>query len=209
MNKLVKAALFLAASAVPLASMAMPEAYIEGVHYKATPTRLATSDDTKVEVVEVFSYACPHCFHFEPLVEKWAAALPDNVKFVRVPAIFRESWLQLAKLYYTAEATGDLERLHPLIFKAIHVDKKRLNTEAQILDFVADQGIDRDAFEKMMGSMTVQAKVKKALAISQQSGITGVPSMIVNGQYSTDAPMAGSMEEMLKTVDFLVQKQSK
>ena len=59
-----------------------------------------------------------------------------------------------------------------------------------------------------MNSMSVKSKVNKALVLSQASGITGVPAMIVNGQYRTDAPLAGGMTEMLKTVDFLIQKQT-
>lgn len=208
MNRMVKAALFFAASMLPLVTMAMPEAFIEGVHYKATPTRLATSDDNKIEVIELFSYSCPHCFRLDPQVHEWKETLPENVTFKQVPAIFRDSWLQLARVFYAAEATGDLEKLHPLIFNAIHVEKRRLQTEDQLLDFVAEQGIDRDGFEKMMNSMTVKAKVKKALVLSQTSGITGVPAMIVNGQYRTDAPLAGGMDQMLRTVDFLIQKQT-
>jgi len=209
MNKMIKAAIFLGASLLPLSSMAMPEAFIDGVHYKATPTRLATNDENKIEVIELFSYSCPHCFNLDPQVQLWKETLPENVTFTHVPAIFRDSWMQLARVFYAAEATGDLEKLHPLLFNAIHVEKLRLQTEEQLLDFVAKQDIDRDAFEKMMNSMTVRAKVKKALVLSQTSGITGVPAMIVDGQYRTDAPLAGSMEDMLKTVDFLIQKESK
>jgi len=208
MNKMVKAALFLTIAIVPLTSMAMPEAFIDGVHYTATPTKLATSDESKVEVVELFSYSCPHCFQLEPEVQKWKETLSENVSFIQVPAIFRDSWMQLARVFYAAEATGDLETLHSLIFNAIHVNKRRLQTEEQLLDFVAEQGIDRDDFEKMMNSMTVNLKVKKAQVLSKKSGVTGVPSMIVNGQYRTDAPLAGGMTEMLNTVDFLIQKQA-
>jgi len=208
MNKMIKAALFLGASLLPLSSMAMPEAFIDGVHYKATPTRLATNSEDKIEVIELFSYSCPHCFRLDPQVQKWKETLPENVKFTHVPAIFRDSWLQLARVFYAAEATGNLEKLHPLLFNAIHVEKRRLQTEEQLLDFVAEQDIDREAFAKTMKSMSVSGKVKKALMLSQNSGITGVPAMIVNGQYRTDAPLAGSMTEMLKTVDFLIQKES-
>jgi len=208
MNKMLKAALLLSASLLPLSSMAMPEAFIDGVHYKATPTRLATNSDNKIEVIELFSYSCPHCFRLDPQVQQWKETLPENVTFTHVPAIFRDSWLQLARVFYAAEATGDLEKLHPLLFNAIHVEKRRLQTEEQLLDFVAEQNIDRDAFAKTMKSMSVAGKVKKALMLSQNSGITGVPAMIVNGQYRTDAPLAGSMTDMLKTVDFLIQKES-
>ncbi len=210
MKKLLKFVAVMGLVATPfLTASAMPEAYVEGTHYAKTAQRLATTtEDNKIEVVELFSYSCPHCFRLDPLVMEWKKTLPENVKFVHVPAIFRDSWLQLARVFYAAEAMGELERLHPIIFNAIHVEKKRLNTEEQLLDFIEEQGIDRAAFEKMMNSFTVKAKVKKALILSQASGVTGVPAMIVNGKYRTDAPLAGSMEEMMKAVDFLIQKES-
>ncbi|MFW5447891.1 MAG: thiol:disulfide interchange protein DsbA/DsbL, partial [Methylophagaceae bacterium] len=164
MKKMITAAaLLLGATLLPISAMAMPEAYIAGVHYKSTASLLATSTEEKVEVIEMFSYACPHCYDLDPLIEEWKQTLPENVVFVAVPAIFRDSWLELAKLFYTAEATGDLDTLHPLIFKAIHEEKRRMVTEDDMLDFVADQGIDRESFEKMMNSFAVKGKVKKAL----------------------------------------------
>lgn len=210
MKKILKFVAVMGLVATPfLTASAMPEAYVEGTHYAKTAQRLATTtEDNKIEVIELFSYSCPHCFRLDPLVMEWKKTLPENVKFVHVPAIFRDSWLQLARVFYAAEAMGELDRLHPIIFNAIHVEKKRLNTEEQLLDFIEEQGIDRAAFEKMMNSFTVKAKVKKALILSQASGVTGVPAMIVNGKYRTDAPLAGSMEEMMKAVDFLIQKES-
>tara|TARA_R110002050_G_scaffold9504_1_gene32993 strand:+ start:130482 stop:131114 length:633 start_codon:yes stop_codon:yes gene_type:complete len=208
MKKMIKAILILGASLLPLAGMATPLAYVEGVHYKPTAQRIATSDEKVVEVIEMFSYSCPHCFNLDPQIHEWEKTLPENVSFSRVPAIFRDSWLQLARVFYAAEVTGDLEKLHSVMFSAIHVDKRRLETEEQLLDFIAEQDIDRDKFAKTMDSFSVKGKVKKALLVSQTSGITGVPSMIVNGKYIVDAPMAGGMEEMLKVVDFLVQQES-
>jgi thiol:disulfide interchange protein DsbA len=208
MKKMIKAILILGASMLPLTGMATPLAYVEGVHYKPTAQRIATSDEKVVEVIELFSYSCPHCFNLDPQVHEWEKKLAENVTFSRVPAIFRDSWLQLARVFYAAEATGDLEKLHSVIFNAIHVEKRRLETEDQLLDFVAEQGIDRDIFAKTMNSFSVKGKVKKALLLSQTSGITGVPSMMVNGKYIVDAPMAGGMPEMLKVVDFLVQQES-
>lgn len=179
MKKLLTVASTIMALSISYNAMATPLAYVEGVHYQPTAQRMATSGEQLIEVVEMFSYSCPHCFSLEPQVMEWKKTLPENVKFVRVPAIFRDSWLQLAKVFYAAEATGDLEKLHGLLFNAIHVEKRRLTTEGQLLDFVAEQGIDRDSFEKAMNSFTVKSKVKQALVMSQASGITGVPSMIV------------------------------
>lgn len=208
MGKSMKAALSLCAFLLPISVIATPLAYIEGVHYKPTTQRLAVSDKNVIEVVEMFSYSCPHCFRLDPQVAEWKKTLPDNVKFTPVPAIFRDSWLQLARVFYAAEASGDLEKLHPLIFNAIHVKKRRLQTEKQLLDFVAEQGIDRDDFAKKMNSFAVKSKVKKALVMSQTSGITGVPAIIVNGKYQTDTPMAGSQEGLFQVVDFLIQQES-
>lgn len=207
MKNIIKA-VALSVSLMATTAIAMPLAFVEGVHYAPTTQRMATTDENMIEVVELFSYSCPHCFSLDPQVQEWKKTLPENVKFVHVPAIFRDSWLQLAKVFYAAEATGDLEKLHPLLFNAIHVEKRKLNTEKQLLDFVAEQGIDRDTFVKAMNSFAVNGKVKKALVMSQTSGITGVPAMVVNGKYRTDAPLAGSMEDMLKVTDFLIQQES-
>lgn len=209
MKKMIKAILILAASLLPLVGMSTPLAYVEGVHYKPTTQRIATSDKNVIEVIELFSYSCPHCFNLDPQVQQWQKTLPENVSFNHVPAIFRDSWLQLARVFYAAEVTGDLETLHSAIFNAIHVGKRRLETEEQLLAFVAEQGIDADMFAKTMNSFSVKGKVKKALLLSQSSGITGVPSMIVNGKYIVDAPMAGGMVELLKVVDFLIEQESK
>ena len=209
MKKIIKAILILAASLLPLVGMSTPLAYVEGVHYKPTTQRIATSDQNVIEVIELFSYSCPHCFNLDPQVKQWQKTLPENVSFSHVPAIFRDSWLQLARVFYAAEVTGDLETLHSAIFNAIHVEKRRLQNEEQLLAFVAEQGIDADMFAKTMNSFSVKGKVKKALLLSQSSGITGVPSMIVNGKYIVDAPMAGGMVELLKVVDFLIEQESK
>lgn len=181
--------------------------YQLGQHYAETGKQMPRNDNSeKVKVVELFSYSCPHCFRLDAQVSQWKETLPDNAEFQLVPAIFRDSWLQLARVFYAAEQTGDLEMLHPKLFHAIHVEKRRLTTEDELLDFVEEQGIDREAFAKQMDSFAVQTKVKKALVMSQTSGITGVPSMIVDGKYRTDAPQAGSLEDMLDVVDHLVAK---
>lgn len=197
----------LMAGLVSTSASAVPMSYVEGTHYFPTPEKLMTStEDGQVEVVEMFSYTCPHCFRLDPAIEEWKKTLPENVHFVRVPAIFRDSWLELAKVYYAAEATGNLEMLHPKLFNAIHVEKRRLTTEGQLLDFVAEQGIDRDEFAKAMNSFSVKGKVKNALIMSQTSGITGVPSFIVNGEYRTDASSAGGADELFEVVDLLIEQ---
>lgn len=188
-------------------AVAMPYSYVEDVHYKATKQRLATSTTEGVEVVELFFYGCPHCFNLELTVGDWKKDLPDDVKFSYVPAIFNDKWIPLAKAFYAAEAIGQLETIHPLIFDAIHLDNKRIYTEDAIIDFVAEQGIDRAEFEKAMKSFAVKTKVNKAKKMTVDSGIDGVPSLIVNGKYITGAQLAGGQEEIFDVVDFLVEQE--
>jgi thiol:disulfide interchange protein DsbA len=191
---------------VSTAGWAVPMSFVEGTHYSPTAEKLNIAEEGKVVVVEMFSYTCPHCYALEPEVEAWKETLADDVEFVKVPAIFRDSWLELAKVYYAAEATGDLEMLHPKLFSAIHVDKRRLNTEDQLLDFVEEQGIDREAFAKAMNSFSVKGKVKNALIMSRTSGITGVPAFIVDGSYRTNASSAGGGENLFDVVDMLIEQ---
>lgn len=207
MRKLVNTlAAGLLAGLISTSAWAVPMSYVEGTHYFPTAEKLNTANAEKVVVVEMFSYTCPHCFSLEPEIDAWKKTLADNVEFVKVPAIFRDSWLELARVFYAAEATGDLDMLHPKLFSAIHVDKRKLNTEDELLDFVEEQGIDRDAFLKTMNSFSVKGKVKQALIMSRTSGITGVPSFIVNGEYRTDASSAGGAEDLFKVVDMLIQQ---
>lgn len=196
----------LLAGLMSASAWAVPLSYVEGTHYFPTTEKLSTSEADKVVVVEMFSYTCPHCFSLEPAIDEWKETLADNVEFVKVPAIFRDSWLELARVFYAAEATGDLAMLHPKLFNAIHVEKRQLNTEDQLLDFVEEQGIDREAFLKTMNSFSVKGKVKQALIMSRTSGITGVPSFIVNGEYRTDASSAGSSQDLFKLVNMLIEQ---
>lgn len=187
-------------------SVAVAADYVEGTHYKKTPERLAKFSPGSTEVAVLFSYTCPFCFRLEPYLKQWEKVIPDDVNLVHVPAIFRDSWLEMARVFYAAEATGDLATLHPKLFDAIQVDKRRLDTESLLLDFVAEQGIDRDNFLSVMNSMSVRSKVRQALLMSQNSGVEGVPSIIVNGQYRTDAPMAGGLENMTSVAEYLISK---
>jgi len=206
MNKLIKAFLVLTLSLTSIGVTALPLAYVEGEHYKLTTQRLAVSGEGTTDVVELFMYTCPHCYHLEPEVEDWQKSIEGEgkVNFIQIPAVFGPNQIPLATAFYAAEALGLSEKLHPLLFDAIHEDGMNLSSQKAILDYVAQQDVDRASFEKMMGSFGVKAKVKKAAALTNMSGISGVPSFVVNGRYHTSGPMAGSIEAMFEIVDFLV-----
>ena len=182
----------------------------EGVHYERLPVAVATADGTKVEVVEVFSYACIHCKNFDPDLEAWLLEQPDSVDFRRVPAVFNETWAILARAFYAAEALGVGERVHAPIFHAIHdrgIDLRRPELLAALFEEMA--GVDPAEFQQVFASFSVRGRVQQADAQGRAYRVTGVPAMIVDGAYRVDARMAGSNEQMLAVVEHLVARQNR
>ncbi len=204
MKKLAYLFLMLSFAAAP----AIAADFVAGKDYEVIDQQETDSGD-KVEVLEFFWYGCPHCNTFEPFVNKWKQNLSDNVAFKRVPAVFRPSWKVQARAYYALQAMGKLEELHPKIFDAIHKQRKRLDSMNKMADFVASQGVDREAFIKQYQSFSIDGKVRKANKLVKNYKITGVPTVAVNGKYKVDGRMAGSYDRMIKIMDYLIAKESR
>ncbi len=177
----------------------------EGVDYELVNPPQPT-ERGKIEVVEFFSYACPHCAHFEPVLEKWIKALPKDVVFRRVPVIFRQQWEAPARLYYTLEALGQVDRLHGAAFKAIHQEGVNLFTEAAVTDWAVKNGVDRKKFSDTYHSFTVDSLMRRSKEMTAAYTIPGVPTVAVAGKYKTPDNFSGSHEDMLKLVDALIAK---
>lgn len=166
-----------------------------------------TSDASKIEVVELFWYGCPHCYHLEPALTKWAAGLPSDVVFVRTPAILGPSWEILARAYYTAEMLGVLDKIHEPLFKAIHEGKQKFTNEDELAKFFVAQGVDDKQFRDTFKSFGVAAKLNRAKQMTQRYGLTGVPALIINGKYRTSVSDAGGQEQMLELTDKLIAEE--
>ena len=190
-------------SALAFAGVAETE-YKEGVHYEIIKPAQPTDDPDRIEVTEVFWYGCPHCYDFEPYLEKWLEAKPDDVNFVRIPGVFNRSWVPHARAFYAAEALRVQDKIHLPLFNAIHKHRQKVFDQASIAALAAANGIDAGDWEKAYSSPGVDFKVKQANKRSVGYRITGVPAMIVNGKYRTSGRMAGSNGDMLKVVDMLV-----
>ena len=198
----------LLACLLPLsATAAGPEKYLEGTHYLLVTPAVPTADPKSIEVVELFWYGCSHCFHFEPLLAGWLKTKPADVKFRRIPAVFAQQWVPHARAMYAAEALGALDKLHKPLFEAIHADKRRIFDEESIMVFAGEAGFNLDEFRQAYESPTVDGKTKMATMATRDYGIEGVPSVLVNGKYRITATLAGSQENILKVVDFLIAKE--
>lgn len=184
-------------------------AWDEGIEYRVIKPPVPTQTGSKIEVVELFWYGCPHCFHLEPLIKQWKKNKPANVEFVRIPAIFSKHWELLAKAFYTAEVLGVLDKIHTPLFDEIHVRKKHLNNKSELKAFFVKHGVKAEDFDNTFDSFMVNIKVNRARDLSKRYGIDGVPSLVVNGKYLTDGPMASGHENLIKVLDFLIKKEGK
>jgi thiol:disulfide interchange protein DsbA len=182
---------------------------VEGTHYVklSTPAPVTLpSPDKKIEVVEFFSYACPHCSALEPLIEPWAKKLPADVAFRQVPVGFSAVYQVLQKTYYALEEMGQLPNVHRKLFAAIHQQNKRLGTESDVTAFVTANGVDAAKFTEAYRGFGVNTKVNRAKQLSEAYKIDGVPAIGVQGRYYTAASLAGTHERALAVAEFLIQK---
>ncbi|MGN6701344.1 MAG: thiol:disulfide interchange protein DsbA/DsbL [Burkholderiaceae bacterium] len=213
---LIAAAGFAFLATTAAASPANPQS---GVDYRTLDKPQQTESGKKVEVMEFFWYNCPHCNAFEPDLEGWIKKQGDAIDFKRVPVAFRESFIPQQKLYYALEAMGKVDAMQAKIFHAIHVEHKSLNTDAEIADYIAQQGIDKQKFLATYNSFGVQSKVRQAAQLMEVYRIDGVPTVTIAGRYITSPSIVsagnGRMAEpelhaaTLKVMDYLVAKAAK
>lgn len=166
------------------------------------------ADPSKIEVMEFFWYGCPHCYHFEPFIKAWLKTKPDNVVFVRQPAVFNAHWAAHAKAFFTAEALGVLDKLHEDLYDAIQNKKETLESESDLAKFFAERGVKEEDFHKAYKSFGVDAKMRQAEVLAPSYGVDGTPTIIVNGKYRVGAAKAKSFDKMIETTNFLIKKES-
>lgn len=184
-------------------------AYVAGSDYQVISPAVKTSQPDKVVVTEVFWYGCPHCFRFEPYVQRWAAELPEGVVFEHVPSVIVSRWKEHARAYYAFQMMGALEQLHTAFFDALHLKRQRLDDLDAIAGFVAEQGLDEKAFRENYASFAVETQLNKNGRKEQRYGHNGVPAVIVNGKYLVTGSLAGSNERMIQIMNFLVAQELK
>jgi thiol:disulfide interchange protein DsbA len=180
--------------------------YDEGIEYKLLNKVQPAPTDGKVQVIEFFSYACPHCYRFEPYIESWMKTKADNVEFIHVPAVFNANWEALASLYYAAEVLGVQDKMHPIIFEAMHGEGKHARSLDDLKVVFAANGVSGEKLDQALSSFTVAAKTRKAKNMTKAYGIESVPNVVVQGKYMTNGTLAESHGNVFKVVDFLSEK---
>ena len=178
----------------------------EGFDYRVLPITQPIDAKGKVEVIEFFWYGCPHCYEFEPELKGWIKRQNKDVVFKKVPIAFREELMPHSQLFYALETLGKGDALNDKVMFAMHRENKRLLNENEIADWVAAQGVDRNAFLAAYRSFAVLSKARAANQLGNAYRIDGVPTVAVQGKYITSPSIAGSRAKAVNIMDFLVNK---
>jgi len=176
-----------ACSADSAPAAAAAKQWVEGSDYAVIDPPVATSTGDKVEIVEVFSYACPHCAHFQPYADELKSQLPGNAQFVLVPAVFNPSWEPFARAFYTAQTLGLVDKTHQALFDAIHRDHLPLNTIDALANFYGGYGTAPASFLGTANSFIIDAKMSHAAELVRSYGVEATPTLVVNGKYRVGA----------------------
>lgn len=210
----------IAAGLVASTAFASPTQPTAGVEYVnlATPQPSQTAGK-KVEVIEFFMYHCPHCHSLEPMMEQWVKKQGDNIIFKRIHMPFTGPNDPEAHLYLTLEAMGKADEMQAKIFKAMHVDRVRLNKEDVIMDWVPKNGIDKAKFVETWNSFGVVSKLRRLPQVLNNYKVDGVPTIVIDGKYMTAPSVVGAsfkapnepqlFQATLQVMDALVAKVQK
>ena len=180
--------------------------YQEGVQFTRLKQPMPVGTGAQIEVLEVFSYACAHCAHLEPTMEKWRKAIPKNAKFTALPAIFHESWAAYARAYYAAEQLNIVEKTHGPLFKAIYEQKKQFSNVADMASWYAAYGVTAKQFTDAFTAPGMEAKLKRVMALTPRYEVAGTPTLIIDGKYSFDVTSAGGIDKVAALLNFLIEK---
>jgi protein dithiol oxidoreductase (disulfide-forming) len=207
--RMIMALGLLLGSAAAQAQDGKPAPYQEGLHYfliEGAPVQAGGP----IEVVEAFSYLCSHCNTFEPYVNAWKKRKPEGVEFRRIPVVFgRGSWELYARGYVTAEMLKVGEEAHTAMMDRLWKEKAIMRTMDELADFYSQFGVDPEKFLATASSFAVDSKIKRDQLKLQAYGITGTPSLVVNGKYRvTGSAAVPSFDVMLDVVNYLIEQES-
>ena len=167
---------------------------------------METRDPAKIEVVEVFSYTCIHCYHLEHTLETWLQTLPNDVDFHRLPMV-TQRMRPFAQAFFTAETLGVLERLHMPIFAAIHdhgIDMSRPQYIRRL--FVREAEVNEEDFDRTFDSFGVQGRVNQADGQVRTYRVMATPTLVINGRYVVEASKSGP-EAMFLIANYLIEQE--
>ena len=159
----------------------------------------------KIEVIDFFWYGCPYCNELQPALEDWIRHKPADVVLRRIPVILKDTWAPHARIYYTLEALGEVERLHQQVYHGYHVDKLYMSKSGVMADWAVKNGIDRQKWLDTYSSPEVDRKVLRAEELTRLYNVQGTPSLVVDGRYLTSSNMVETVPGVIPVLNDLIR----
>jgi len=201
-----------------------PTQWAEGTHYFRIEPPQPTSTPGKIEVVDVFSYACPACNQFQPTLNKLKAALPPNAQMTYLPAGFNpsEDWPVFQRAFLTAQALGVADQSHDAMYDAVWgkgdlsvidrstrrlLPQSRQPTIADIAKFYTRYGVKETDFAATANSFSIESQIKRSDARVRDYQVDGTPTLIVNGKYRVTPGSAGGALQTIDLVLYLIGRE--
>ncbi len=204
---LIRTALTVLAATFPAGvAVAAPLQLTEGQNFAQLATPEPTATGKKIEVLEVFSYGCIHCFEFEPAMREWQKRTPADVQLSLMPATFNTTFAMFARGYYAAEALGVAKKLHEAVFDAVWVKKLPVPDMDALANLYAGLGVDRDKFMAATKSPEVEAALRSAGRKSERMKVGGTPALYVDGKYQVLLTGVTSYNDIIQRLDALIFK---
>ena len=192
------------ALAFPGAATAQEIRARQNIEYRLIPAQPAEAGE-RIEVIDFFWYGCPYCNELQPAMEEWLKRKPDDVVLRRVPVILRDSWAPHARIYYTLELLGEVERLHLAVYHSYHVEQLSMSKPEVMEQWAAKHGIERQRWINAYFSPEVDARIARAFQATKRYDVQGTPSVVVDGRYLTSSSMTPSVRGVMPVVEDLVR----
>lgn len=196
-------------SMLSLSANAQVSLFKEGTHYEV----IAQTATKKPEVKEYFSYWCPACFQFEPLVAQFKENLPQGVKLTKVHVNFmnltsRDLQGEATKAMMIARAMKEEEKYTAAIFNYIHTQRAMISSFDDLRKIFVVNGADAEKFDKLAASFSVNSLVKRNnKSIDDfREHLTGVPTFIVNGKFKPTFKNDMTVDDMINLVVWLTKQ---
>jgi thiol:disulfide interchange protein DsbA len=178
----------------------------QNVEYRLIEPQTPETGD-RIEVIDFFWYGCPYCNQLQPALEAWIKRKPADVAVRRIPVIpkDKDTWAPHARIYYTLELLGEVERLHLKVYHSYHVEELHMSKPDVMEQWAVKNGIERAKWIDAYFSPEVDAKVARAKRLTQAYSVSGTPSLVVDGRYLTSGEMSPTLSGMIPVLEDLIR----
>ena len=177
----------------------------QNIEYRVLASPQPVETGASIEVIDFFWYGCPYCNELQPALFDWIKNKPADVTVRHVPVILKDTWAPHARIFYTLELLGELERLHLAVYHSYHVEQLYMSKPDVMEQWAVKNGIDPRRWKDAYYSPEVDAKIARAAQATKRYDIQGTPSIVVDGRYLTSSSMTPTVRGVISVLDDLVK----